>query len=402
MKFDIKARLAKLGESLPPMRVAMLRSEAFFCRLIDVPAGTQASDVGGLAQLELESRAPFPVENLAWGFVTSGGAALVFAATQERASAGLEKGLDPLRFALPAFLPFCLETPHSESAVSICVCGDSASALFFDAGKSLPSKIVSCGLPEGVRSDDYAALLKARPAILEKLGVAREKWLSEEIRVLRKGVDAGEEKVVFKIGIVAPSRVAESEAVISGDALWNADVRGRTFAASARASRRRDFFAWMAFASAGCVLAAAFIALLASSAFSIAARVYRSEAGASRDEVEELQNKADFASSLEAATERELKPFSMIAAANMKRPHGLCFDKVSSSDWNILRIEGRAERAEVVQTYIEELGKDANVREVRTLRTASSGGLATYDIEVVFKPLEDISTGGASPAKEGK
>jgi len=401
VRTNIKEKLAKLEESLPPRRVAMLPSEAFFCRTVEIPQGTQASEVGGFAQLDLESRAPFPVENLAWGFVAVGGRALIYAATMERASAGLEKGLEPLRFALPAFLPFCLETPPAVDTVRICVSGDSASALFMNAGKSLPSKIVSCKLAEAVRADDREAVLKARPAILEMLGLAKEKVVEENIRFLGKVEADGEESVVFGIKIVGPSTSADLATRISGDALWNADARGRTFAASARESRRKDYFAWLALAAAGWTAAALAVALVATAVFSITAGVYRSEAKKHRAEVEQLQNKADFATSLEGATERVLKPFSMIGVANMTRPRAVCFDKVSSSDWNTLRIEGRAERSELVQTYIEQLGKDANVREVRTLRTSSTGGRATYDIEIVFKPLEDVAT-GQPPAKENK
>jgi len=398
MKFDIREKLAKLDESLPPRQTAMLPSEAFFCFAAEIPQGALQADVGGFAQIELESRAPFPVENLAWGYLASEGRALVFAATFERASAGLEKGLEPVLYALPAFLPFCLETHPSADTVRICVSGHSASALYMNAGKSLPSKIVSCKLAETFDAADGAAALKARSAIIEKLGVGKESGLEEGIRVLRNIDSGGEETVAFATSLVGPSRSATT-ARISGDALWNADVRGRTFAASTRDLRRKDYFAWMAFAAEG--WAAAFLALatIAAIAFSIVTGVYHSAAKKHRAEVENLQNKSDFATSLENVTEREMKPFSMIAEASLKRPGGLCFDKVSSSDWDTLVIEGRAERSELVQTYIEQLGKDPNVREVRTLSTATSGGRSTFSIEIVFKPLEEISTGSQPSTK---
>ena len=106
---DIREKLAQLDKGLPRRQVGMLPSEAFFCRFVDLPEGAQDADVSGFAQLQLESIAPFPVENLAWGYVREGRRILIYAATAERAGAGLERGIEPLWHAFPAFLPFCIE-----------------------------------------------------------------------------------------------------------------------------------------------------------------------------------------------------------------------------------------------------------------------------------------------------
>jgi hypothetical protein len=399
MKFPFKEKIAKLDKNLPPRQTALIASEAFFCRAVEIPQGTLPADIAGFVQLELETRAPFPVENLSWGYLSAGGRALIFAATGERAAAGLEKGLEPLQYALPAFLPFCLETPSSGDSVRLCISGACANAFFMDAGKSLPSKIVSCKLPEPFDTRSDEAIIKARPVLVEKLGLQNQGRIEEGIRVLH-GIDTkSEEKITFKIREVKTSQPSAVDVHIAGDALWNADVRGRVFAATTRASRRKDYLAWMAFASAGWTAAALVLISILIVAFSISTGVYHSMSQKHRAEVENLQNKSDFATNLESVTEREMKPFSMIAVASIKRPQGLSYDKVSSSDWNVLRLEGQATRSDLVQTYIEALGKDPNIREVRTLRTSTSGGRSTFDIEVVFKPLEDITTGGQPSAK---
>ena len=398
MKFNLKEKLAKLDENLPKRRTAMLPSEAFFCRTADIPEGTAPADVAGFVQLELESSSPFPPENLAWGYIVSEKRALIFAATNERAFAGIEEGTEKLDYALPSFLPFCLEPPASEDSVRLCRSGESASALFLKAGSSLPFKIISCKI-EDAESGNGNTVPDPRNAILAKLRLPSGTKVGGEIRTLETTDSTGEEQVAFKIRIDGDGKSKTIETRIAGDALWNADTRGRTFATATRNARRKDFFVWMAFVSAGWTAAALILATLFIALFSMTTSVYGRIAKSHRTEVEKLQNKADFATNLESVTEREMKPFSMVAVASRKRPQELCYNKASSDEWNVLRLEGEAARSDLVQNYIEDLGKDPDVREVRTLRTSTSGGRSTFDIEVVFNPLEDISTGGQPSSK---
>ncbi|HNX05904.1 MAG TPA: hypothetical protein PKI32_10410, partial [Opitutales bacterium] len=180
-------------------------------------------------------------------------------------------------------------------------------------------------------------------------------------------------------------------AVLSGDALWNADIRGRTFADSERRLRRTGCLAWKAFAAA-CVFAALLlVAALGLVAIKITTGVLHSGIHSRATQVEALQDKADFASNLESVTERVMKPFSMLATANAGRPEGVIFEKVNSTAWNVLHIEGIAQRSDLVQSYIEDLGKNPSIREVKTNRTASTGGRASFDIEITFNPLEDLA-----------
>ena len=399
MKFALKEKLAELDKRLAVRQVGMLPSEAFFCRSAELPQGTAAADISGLAQLQLEAAAPFPVENLAWGYLTGKTSIFIYASTSERAGEGLEKGIEPLWHAFPAFLPFCIEElPMTDAAVRVCLSGHSASAISFNAGENVPAKIVSCRLPQDMPLASDEDILKARAAIVEALGIGAAQNVEQGTWVYEGADLRHDDKVIFKVRHVEAGKARTVERHIAGDALWNADARGRVYARANREDRRKNYMAWIAFSAAGWTAAALFVGTIVLIFACIATGVYHITASKHRAEVDVLQNKSDFATNLESVTDRQMKPIAMLAEASSKRPHGVFYERASANDWNVLRLEGQAQRSELIQAYIEALNKDPVVREVRNLRTTTSGGHSTYDMEIVFKTLEDITT-SPTPAK---
>jgi hypothetical protein len=391
----IKEKLDELDKRLPVRETLMLPSDIFFSREIPLPEGTLPAEIQSYAQLQVEAIAPFPIENLAWGYLAGTSSVLVYAATEERAASFALNGFDNIWNAFPAFIPFALLAPAAEDTLRLCVSAGSASALWVKAGQTIPYKIQSCRIPEGTPLSTDEEILAYRPALLETLALTDAQKLEEGVRFLEHVDDKSDDKIVFRTRHISEKTPKASHVFISisGDALWNADTRGRAFAVTTGADRRKSSIIWKAFAAACIAAAALFIASIGLVATKTTAAVYRAIVRHNTAQVELLQNKSDFAANLESVTEREMKPFSMLAVANSKRPSGLYYERASSSDWNTLHLEGGAQRSELIQGYIEELGKDPFVHNVRTLRTATTGGNSTFDIEVVFNPLDDVTTG---------
>jgi hypothetical protein len=142
-----------------------------------------------------------------------------------------------------------------------------------------------------------------------------------------------------------------------------------------------------------CALLAGHVFLMVSGAVTTYLRRHSS---ANAAQVEALQNKIDFAANLDGVVEREMKPFSMLALANSVRPKTVYFERASASAWNVLRVEGQASRADQVEGYIENLQKTPGVKSVRSVRQSSRAGRATFDFEIVFDKLGDVTTGEAA------
>ena len=390
----IKDKLDELDKRLPVRETLMLPSDIFFSREIPLPEGTLPAEIQGYAQLQVEAIAPFPIENLAWGYIASGDSVLVYAATEERAKSFALNGFENLWNAFPAFLPFALQPPATEDTVRICIASSSASAVWIKSGQSIPYRIQSCRIQEGtpLASDDE--ILAARETVLQTLGLPETLKIEDGVIFLENVNDKRDDKITFVTRHVSAQqpKAQSISTTISGDAIWNADTRGRTYATAQSNDRRKSSIIWKAFASA-CVAAALLVFLtIGLLAVKTTTTIYRSIVKHNAPEVELLQNKSDFAANLESVTEREMKPFSMLAVANAKRPSGLYYERASANDWNTMHLEGGAQRSELIQGYIEELGKDPFVHEVRTLRTATTGGNSTFDIEVVFNQLDDATT----------
>ena len=380
----LKEKLQRLDATLPRRRTLLAPGEAFFTRQVELPEGIAPADVPGFVQLQLEASAPFPLENLAWGFVRGKGrVVLVFAGVPDRVYGAASA--ESLWHVFPSFLPLLLCPAPSDECIVIGVSGGTASALFHKAGGDLPQRVSSSPLP----SDFDPSAPQAAQKLAALLSLPANARIQPGIR--RAGeADSGDTRISFPVSGCGTDK--PFEAALSGDALWNADVRGRTYAASERKVRRTGLLAWNAF-SAGCVFAGVLlVAALALVSVRIATGIVNAGIRSRAVEVEALQDKADFATNLESVTERDMKPFSMLAVANSGRPEGVIFEKVSSLDWNVLHVEGVAQRSEFVQSYIELLSKNPSVRSVKTNRTATTGGHATFDIDISFNALEDLTS----------
>lgn len=390
----IKDKLDELDKRLPVRETILIPSDCFFVRELTVPEGTLPAEIQSFAQLQVESLAPFPIESLDWGYVTAGSTVLVYAATMERVKSFALNGLDNIWNAFPAFLPFAIQPAPTEDTVKLAIAANSASALFYKVGQSLPTRILSCRLTETTSLSGEDAILAARAEAVERLSLGDNPRLADGVDILDGVNDKSDDSISFTVSHVSSDGQKTSVSfALSSDALWNADIRGRLYADEHRVVRRRDSFIWRAFAAACVTTSILLVLTFGLFAVKTTGAIYRAIVRHHSAEVDLLQNKSDFASNLESVTEREMKPFSMLAVANAKRPADLYYEKVSATDWNVLHIEGGANRSDLIQGYIEELGRDPNVRDVRTIRTATTGGNSTFDIEVVFNPLEDASAG---------
>jgi hypothetical protein len=381
----LKEKLRQLDATLPRRRTALLPGGAFFTRQIALPAGIAPADVPGFAQLQLESGSPFAIDNLAWGFFAGAdGRILLFAGIPERVYAG--ETPEKLWHAYPSFLPLLLTQTAGEERVILGVAGKTASALWYRAGEATPCRVVSAPLP--------ADLSLADPGIAEKLGTLLAIPASDKVApgvLIAEGEPScGDFRSRFLLSTQIDGKT--SLAAIEGEAMWNADVRGRAHAATEAKARRVGFLAWAGFAAGGVFAGILAVVLLAACVMSLATGIYRSGNHSRLKMVEELQGKLDFALNLESVTDEEMKPFSMLAAANVGRPDGVIFEKVASGAWNSLQVQGVAQRSDLVQSYVEALEKNPYVREVKPGRTTTAAGKATFDMEIVFNPLEDLQS----------
>ena len=88
--------------------VLILPTEYFFCECVEVPSNITNSELADFAELSMEGIAPFPLEQLRWGFVTSvdGKSAFIYAALNERLKRAGFTELEGYNWVLPDFSAF--------------------------------------------------------------------------------------------------------------------------------------------------------------------------------------------------------------------------------------------------------------------------------------------------------
>jgi hypothetical protein len=356
---------AKVRRKLPVQQLQWVPGHAFFCRQVqlpDVPADEQLTFI----ELFLESKAPFPVEQLLWGFVRSqhSADALVYATTRQRLKQLDGEDATQALFLLPAFL--CTSgTSFDAPSVAFIAANGSINAVFFAANDSVPVRVVSRPLPAAALTD--TVLLQVREDLWNAIKTA-DFNPADGVYLLQETAVDEHSRCTTKLLHV---RDADSDASIEhrldlqGDVLWNADLRDAAFVHNERAKRRRAALLWKAVRAA----AATAILLLFLQFVSAGMQFYN---GLRESTIEELGNRAirventfTLANRLTESTEEDIRPFALMESINPVRPESIYFTRTRSRGFNRLEIEGESEQGvNPVNTFADALNQLPYVDEV--------------------------------------
>lgn len=336
---------ARLRDRLPVRALGLVPAHAFFGRKVDIPEGLSREEKNAFLELFLESKAPFPIEQLMWGFVSSanGSSAFVYATPKVRLrQLGME---DPQAFSqlLPGFL-VKLGDVFDQPTVRFIVNGPAISAVFQDAGEAIPGKVISRPLPSIAPTDD--ALLELRKQLLDSLQLDGHEpedglWVVDSIAI---DDNFNCSAVVRHLAANASSASLVHSILLLGDALWDADLRDAEYAGTERQNRRRSAILWKALRLAG--LAA--VLLLIFNAAGLGLTAFNSYREATIDRLSaqaiRVENKFTLANRLTESTEEDIRPFALVEAINPVRPDSIYYIRTRSRGFNRLEIEGESEQ----------------------------------------------------------
>ena len=100
--------ISQEADHSPQSDVLILPSEYFFTERVNVPKDVSSSELPDFAELSIEGIAPFPLDQLRWGFVPSvdGKSALIYAAHNERLKRAGFTDLESYKWVLPDLKAF--------------------------------------------------------------------------------------------------------------------------------------------------------------------------------------------------------------------------------------------------------------------------------------------------------
>lgn len=329
-------------------------------------------------ELALEAGAPFALEQLYYGFVSTpaGDSALLFA-THRRIFAGQDWA--EAAAVLPAFLPLVMNPPAGprrrfwshESVLTLAV---------WDGSNPFPVLVLSRRAGDGDATGLRSILLAEAAARLgEEKGEAEDYTGQTGVHHLRQ--DRGWE-FVLKGADGTPDLSSRCEI----PALATADVRDRAVLRVQRQRQRRGRLLWRGFALSAAVLVLA--ALLELTVFAGGRLLVRQRVALAQQAavVEKIEAAQALGARIEELAQRRFRPFEMLAVINESRPASVQFVRSTSRDHDTLEIEAQARDAASVGAYESSLRAHAALERVEIRDMRLRDGLTTFQLTAVFKP----------------
>jgi len=333
----------------PPIQ--LVGGHYFFCRTVELPEEMEAEALEAFAELSVEELSPFPLEQLAWGYLldADGRQLFIYAACRPRIPGEEQSGWEAAEQVYPAFLPMLLSGEKRERW-ALLKADNSLTLMHFTADSSLPRQTASAPLPEEP-SEQEQALARLRTRCGLPADALLEHW-----QLLR--ITASREAITFTLKLEADG--TEQATRLHGEmARWRADLRDADFMVGER--RRRRLEQRVAWAMLGVGLAASLMLLLSLLAVFGSWLVERRQAlvESKSEAVFTIQQNSDFLLQLEQFSGDPFQPFRVLEIANSilmeRQPREITFDSAALANNEEVVIQGTSKNVDAVNRYSDAL-----------------------------------------------
>lgn len=338
----------------------LLPGHLFFVDRIDLPAALESAEIDDFAELSLESLAPFPVEQLYWGYFYSeaSGSILLYASYKDRIKAQGYKDIDSYLWVLPDFATLSGAT-FSEATTLQLESDESLSRISFAAGESLPQQIISSPHADKLEEKHSDLCLKLESTEVSEQGRPTFHF---------QPVDESTETIAGNFEKLSPGE----------DTLWRADVRDATFKKNERSARKLAARVTRSTAYAG--LFAVLLIILEGILFlgNIWLDTQRVTIAEQTPEVRRIEDKQSLMNKLDQVAKNELRPIVILETLNEVRPEGIYFTSTVTEGQNRIIIDGIANTINELNDYTTALLASGNFEMLDAPRTLTRGGKTTF------------------------
>lgn len=384
--------MQNLQAKIPERTLLLAPANWFFTHSFELPEQLPAKELHGFVELSLEGVSPFPLEQLAWGYLSDARSNRVFTYATPWSRISKQKIEKPESFfhAFPGFIS-CFGDVYERNTMRVVFQNGAISAVFFAAHDPLPVKVVS----RPVQSEEWddAALLQARDKLLQSLQPINGYEIQGGILVGDGYSIGNDDRIRLSHRIIGQGAPVEQQWILPlrGKALWNADIRESGFAAKASRSRKQSQQLWMALQAVGGFALLLLLLQLTSWTLSAVNSFRFSKIAQQNPAVMLVANKQTLANRLIQTAEEELRPFAMLQAINTPRPDSVFFRSAISRAFNILELEGEAGDVNAVNRYADALRALPFIRSVEnTPRTQR--GQTTFQMVIHFSQIPTAAT----------
>jgi len=391
MNTSLSQWMDQFREKIPEKRIILVPSHVFFSQRIDKPEELEGEDLEQFVMLALEGMAPFPIEQLLYGYITFPGAGhvLLYATPKARlASLGIEDWENAFQL-LPAFALQFSAAPDPRQSGFIGTRKDLA-LVQMESGSPIPLRIVARPLKgeapvDDLRREQAEAILKSAK------GLDREN-LNEGILQIEEAVLTPQQAIVIGVRIIGRKHADERKEVSLPEVengVWAMDIRDASIAQSEAADRRRGKLLWRVLLGMGGATAVllflqlTFFGISAYNAFQ-ANRIAEME-----DQVNRVLNKLTLAERLTQSTEADIQPYLLLGAINPYRPEAVYYTRVRARAFNEIEIEGESSSGiNPVNAFADALTKLDFVASVENIPSTRRGE-TIFEMTIVFSDMPE-------------
>jgi hypothetical protein len=353
--------------------LCLLPGHLFFVEGIALPEGLTEAEIPSFAELSLEAQAPFPIEQLNWGYLcdTEHSQLLYFATHQERLRKAGFRDLESYTWVLPDFL--ALHGLQHRAGDCRFQSSLSEAQVQFGSSPCVPQAVTAAPRPEAAPDNPEAYRL---------LTADLNETQAVEFRLVRPGTE-------------------DSQTVtLHADTLWNADVRPVDFKKHERRARKLSAHLLQGFKYAACFAALLLLAefcLLASNLWlSSRKQVLAKQA----DPVATIQEQQALSVKLERVFENQLRPVAVLELINKLRPtNSIYFSETSTEENNHITIEGEANTVNALNQYIDQLKASGQLELLAPPKTLTRSGKTTFSVELSYTHRDAPSPSPTEPAQ---
>lgn len=379
------SQIAPEPESAPLPDVLVLAAEYFFTEKVEVPPALTPAELADFAELSMEAIAPFPLEQLRWGFLIAPGGQdlLIYAALKDRLKLVGQTELESYTWVLPDFAT--LQGARFAHDTEVVLEGESyATSCLVPRGEALPENIRSH--PAGSdppRSTGQSIHLKLLPVELSEQGTPIFKFES-----------LGE----------APAEGHWSPLEPDEASLWNADIRPSNFKTVERSARRTTNLVTriMGYAAIFALLLIVLEGLLFGAQLWLGTRTAKIDEQTTR--VRRIEDKQSLLHKLDQVAQNELRPIAMLTAANDIRialgKTGIEYDETIIESSNRLTIEGKANTINELNLYTKSLRESGKFQLVGEPKYITRDSKTSFTVSLDYRHREPEASEAAAAEPE--
>jgi hypothetical protein len=370
-------------------QILVLPGHLFFIEGIEIPVALEPGEIADFAELSLESIAPFPIEQLNWGYLYEPQASslLLYATHRDRLKSAGYNDLQAYAWVLPDFAALA-GAQFNEPTQVILDSSEHLSLVHYPKDSLIPIAVHAAPVVESntasvlealqKRIPDYSSATKTlqiRPATIElsEQGIPTFQFEATDSAQLTDGNQSWQS--------LSPSE----------QTLWQADVRSSVFKHSERNARRTSALlgritGWAALFAL--LLIGGELLLLGSQAW---LGTLERQIESQRTAVLTIEDKQTLMNKLEQVAKNELRPVAILEAANNIRLEfnlGIEYDSTVIDSDNRITIEGKASSINALNRYTETLRQSGQFELVTQPESITRAGKTTFTITLAYTHTE--------------